>query len=257
MGATANLVKCQYLINSLALRTPDKYHSSGQLTCFTHLTMWQNIKSYSCRVLRLIIFSLVLTTVGEGWAQVTPSVLPQSQVSLLGGAGYSVLSQFANPALVGALYLTPAWPLTGYYPLYPGSFSQIIPDDGLLVGPVRLHPFMGVAEMYTDNVLRTHDNRRSDFSTTLGPGIQARLPFAGRHDFIVDYRTNIQFYERTPSNDVQDQTASGRFRFDFPGGLKLDLEGEHKLGHDPRGSAVDTQALDFNKWTTNSFIGQA
>jgi len=219
--------------------------------------MLRNLKSYPCRELRLIIFSLLLTTAGEGWAQVAPSVVPQSQLSLSGGAGWTLLSQFASPALVGALYLTPDWPLTGYYPLYPGSFSQIIPDDGLLVGPVRLHPFMGVAEMYTDNVLRTNTNKRSDFFTTLGPGIQARLPFAGRHDFTVDYRTNIQYYQRTPSNDVQDQTASGRFRFDFPGGLKLDLEGEHKLGHDPRGSAVDTQTLDVNKWTTNSFIGQA
>ena len=219
--------------------------------------MSKNIKSYPCRVLCLIIFSLLLPTGSNGWAQVAPSVVPQSQMSLSGGAGWTLLSQFASPALVGSLYLTPDWPLTGYYPLYPGNFSQIIPEDGLLVGPIRLHPFMGVAEMYTDNVLRTNANRKSDFSTTLGPGIQARLPFAGRHDFVVDYRTNIQYYQRTPSNDVQDQTASGRFRFDFPGGLKLDLEGEHKLGHDPRGSAVDTQALDVNKWTTNSFLGQA
>ena len=45
----------------------------------------------------------------------------------------------------------------------------------MLAGPVRLHPFMGVAEMYTDNVFRTN-SKRSDFFTTLAPGIQAQLP---------------------------------------------------------------------------------
>ena len=222
-------------------------------------------KQLTQRTLRLLLLSLLIsasdTFLSEkssiaqpATGQTSPAATP---IPTAGGQGMLWLSQFANPALVGALYLTPEWPLTGYYSLYPGGFTQVIPDDGILVGPVRLHPFMGVAEMYTDNVFRTNTNKKSDFLTSLGPGIQARLPFAGRHDFIIDYRTNIQYYQRTPSNDVQDQTASGRFRFDFPGGLKLDLQGEHKLGHDPRGSAVDTQAFEVNKWTTNGFNGQA
>ena len=197
--------------------------------------------------------------VGNSWAQqpVEASVPPQNPVPSVGGMGFYYLSQYANPALRGALYLTPEWPLTGYYPLYPGGLTHAIPDDGLLVGPLRLHPFMGVAQMYTDNVFRTNTNTKGDFVTTLGPGIQAQLPFGGFHSFLIDYRTNIQYYSRTPSNDVQDQTGSGEFKFDFPGGLKLDLQGEHKLGHDPRGSAVDNQNLDVNKWTADSFSGQA
>jgi Putative beta-barrel porin 2 len=150
--------------------------------------------------------------------------------------------------------------MTGYYPIYPGSFSKPIPDDGIVVGPLRLHPHMGVAQMYTDNVFRTTSNKTSDFLTTLSPGIQARLPFAGFHSVLVDYRTNLQYYSRTPSNDVQDQTATGALKFNFPGGLKIDLQGEHKLGHDPRGSAVDnvnTQRLGVNKWTADGFTGQS
>ncbi|MEQ1846764.1 MAG: outer membrane beta-barrel protein, partial [Nitrospira sp.] len=40
----------------------------------------------------------------------------------------------------------------------------------------------------------------------------------------------------------------------------IDLQGEHKLGHDARGSAVDdvnTQRLGVNKWTANGFTGHA
>ncbi|MES4784891.1 MAG: hypothetical protein C4294_02700 [Nitrospiraceae bacterium] len=116
---------------------------------------------------------------------------------------------------------------------------------------------LGVAEMYTDNVFRTNANRQSDFIHTLAPGIQVQLPVRNRHVFLIDYRTNVQYYQRNSSNDVQDQTASGRVNLNLPSGLKLDLQGEHKIGHDPRGSAVDLQALEVNKWSANSFTGQA
>jgi polysaccharide biosynthesis protein VpsM len=182
---------------------------------------------------------------------------PGPTAPILGGQGILWLSQFANPALVGSLYLTPAFPLTGFYPLYPGALAPLIEEGGVTVDSLVLHPHIGVAQMYTDNVFRTDANRQSDWFTTLAPGIQAQLPVAGRHMLVMDYRTNIQYYQRTPSNDVQDQTASGRFRFDFPGGLIIDLQGEHKLGHDPRGSAVDTQALEVNKWTANGAVAQA
>ena len=53
------------------------------------------------------------------------------------GSGWRWMSQFANPELVGALYMTPNWPKTGYYALFPGAFSRPITEDGILVGPVR------------------------------------------------------------------------------------------------------------------------
>lgn len=212
------------------------------------------------RFLRLCAALLVAILWGGGicWGQQTGGATAplSSQIPITGGRGYAWLSQFANPGLLGALYGTPTFPWTGMYPLYPGNFAPIIPEEGIRTGPLRLHPFMGVAEMYTDNVFRTNA-RRSDFSTTLAPGIQAQLPFARRHMFVADYRTNLQFYHRTPSNNVQDQTASGQFLFDLASGLKLTLQGEHKLGHDPRGTALDLQAIEQNKWTTNSFTGRA
>jgi hypothetical protein len=212
----------------------------------------------TCAIGVLAIFATADMTSAQ--QPVPPSDPSQAQASIQSASGATFLSQFANPALRGSLYLTPQWPMTGYYPLFPGGLAQAIPTDGVLVGPVRLHPHMGVAQMYTDNVFRTNNNKVSDFLTTLAPGIQAQLPFAGFHSFLIDYRTNLQYYSRTPSNDVQDQTATGSFKFNFPGGLNIDLQGQHKLGHDPRGSAVDdvnTQGLGVNKWTANGFTGQA
>lgn len=205
----------------------------------------------------LAVAAALLATPATGLCQQSSSlVAPGSRNLALSGMGWAWFSQFANPAFVGALYMTPDWPKTGYYPVYPGAFSRPIAEDGIAVGVLKLHPMMGVAELYTDNVFRTNTNRRSDFATTLAPGIQAELPFAGRHTFVADYRSNIQLYHQNPSNNVQDQTASGRFSFDFPGGMQVDLQGEHKLGHDPRGSALDTQNVEVNKWTTNSVLGR-
>jgi hypothetical protein len=217
-----------------------------------------SVRKITCAIGILAMLATAERTLAQQSAQ--PSALPQDPVVTGNASGNTFISQFANPALRGSLYLTPQWPMTGYYPFFPGALAQVLPSDGVLVGPLRLRPHMGVAQMYTDNVFRTNSNRTSDFVTNLAPGIQAQLPFAGFHSLIVDYRTNIQYYSRTPSNDVQDQTASGVLKFDFPGGLKIDLQGEHKLGHDPRGSALDNvtaQGLEVNKWTAKSFTGQA
>lgn len=222
------------------------------------LSLIRFIQIAACAIGILAVLATAERTLAQQSAQ--PSALLQDPAATGSASGNVFLSQFANPSLRGSLYLTPQWPMTGFYPLFPGALSQVLPSDGVLVGPLRLRPHMGVAQMYTDNVFRTNSNRTSDFLTTLAPGIQAQLPFAGFHSLIVDYRTNIQSYSRTPSNDVQDQTASGALKFDFPGGLKIDLQGEHKLGHDPRGSALDnvtTQRREVNKWTANSFTGQA
>ncbi|HNP30394.1 MAG TPA: hypothetical protein PKK23_15205, partial [Nitrospirales bacterium] len=53
------------------------------------------------------------------------------------------------------------------------QFREFMGGDGLKVGPVQLHPFFGVAEVFTDNVFRRKTDRKSDFLTTLAPGLQA------------------------------------------------------------------------------------
>lgn len=229
--------------------------------CPSHGPVWRE-RTRECRRFVALVLAITVLSLAplNGRAQQPTAATPAPAAPLpqfFGGQGFLFLSQFANPAVIGALYLTPNLPRTGYYPVYPTPLAPIIDKPGIVTGPLVLHPSMGVAEMFTDNVFRTNGNRRSDFIQVLSPGIQAQLPFAKRHLFMIDYRTNIQYYSRTPSNDVQDQTASGRLQFNLPWGLNLDFQGEHKLGHDPRGTAVDLLALEVNKWTTNGFTGQA
>jgi len=130
--------------------------------------------------------------------------------------------------------------------------------DGLKVGPVRLHPYLGVAEVYTDNVFRRDTNRRSDFLTTIAPGLQAFLPFGGgHHSVLLDYRAGQFLYKKFSENNALAQDAQGHVSLNYPGGLTLDLQGGHIEGFDPRGSQVDTRQQDITKWNINSFLGQA
>lgn len=215
---------------------------------------------FRCRhlLLWLIIGGSLVVGPSSTWSQQTSntSIQPLPQGGISGGQGYLWLSQFANPGILGALYQTPTFPYTGLYSLYPGNLLPAIQEEGIRTGPLLLHPHIGVAEMYTDNVLRT-PTKRGDFFTTLAPGLQAQMPMGSRHLLLADYRSNLQFFHQTPANNVQDQTATVAARFDLASGIKVDLQGEQKFGHDPRGTALDLQAVELNKWSTSSFTGRA
>ena len=126
------------------------------------------------------------------------------------------------------------------------------------MGSVKIHPHLGVAEFFTDNVFRTKKRRRSDYVTTIAPGIQALLPFGGgKHSLLLDYRAAQFLHHKESANNALAQHGVGHMEFNFPGGLKIDLQGGHIEGFDLRGSALDIQTQDITKWRINSFRSQA
>ncbi len=140
--------------------------------------------------------------------------------------------------------------------IYP-RFRQDLPGKGLKAGPVRLHPFLGLAEVYTDNVFRTKKRRRGDFLTTIAPGLQASLPIGERHKLLFDYRAAQFLYGKFSENNALAQNGVGLLRLDFPGGLKVDFQAEHVEGFDPRGSELDIQQQDITKWRSDLIKVQA
>ena len=142
-------------------------------------------------------------------------------------------------------------------PLRGAIFREPLPGEGLKVGRVQVHPFLGTAEVFTDNVFRTKTNREHDFLTAIAPGIQANLPFGGRHSFLLDYRAAQLLYARFTENNVFAQHGVGHMKLDFQGGLKFDFQGGRTDGFDPRGSEVDIQEMDITKWRINNFLSQA
>jgi len=138
-----------------------------------------------------------------------------------------------------------------------GRFTPILSGHSLKAGPFRVHPFLGVAELYTDNVFRTQANRQHDFVHMVSPGLQVQLPFAGLHQAVIDYRATQRFSQRFSSNNVLRQDLTGQTLFNFPGGLKLQLQGGYTKGFVSRGAAVAIQAIEPTKWNTKTFFGQA
>jgi putative beta-barrel porin BBP2 len=144
-----------------------------------------------------------------------------------------------------------------HQPLRRSIFREFLPGDGLKVGRVQIHPFVGVAQSFTDNVFRTNKDRKTDYGTTIAPGIQAYLPFGGRHSFLFDYRAAQLLYKNFSENNAFAQHGSGHMKLDFPGGLKFDFQGGRIDGFTPRGSELDIQDRDITKWRINSFLSQA
>lgn len=129
--------------------------------------------------------------------------------------------------------------------------------DGIKAGPVRLHPFLGVAEVFTDNVFRRNTDRKSDSLTTIAPGLQAFMPFGGgKHSVLLDYRAAQFLYNKFTQNNALAQDAVGHLSLNYPGGLAIDVEGGRIEGFDPRGSEVDTQQTDITKWNINHGTSQ-
>ncbi len=136
-------------------------------------------------------------------------------------------------------------------------FREFLPGDGLKAGRVQIHPFVGVAQSFTDNVFRTNENRKTDYGTSIAPGIQAYLPFAGKHSLLLDYRAEKLFYKNFDENNSFAQDGLGHLKFDFPGGLKFDLQGGRTDGFDRRGSELDIQGTDLTTWRINNFLSEA
>jgi hypothetical protein len=142
-------------------------------------------------------------------------------------------------------------------PLRREIFREFLPGDGLKVGRVQIHPFVGVAQSFTDNVFRTNKNRKTDYGTAIAPGIQAYLPIAGKHSFLLDYRAAQILWKNFNENNAFAQHGSGHLKFNFPGGLKFDFQGGRIDAFDRRGSEVDIQDRDITKWRIHSFLSQA
>jgi hypothetical protein len=88
----------------------------------------------------------------------------------------------------------------------------------LRLGPVRVHPFLGVAELYDDNLFLQPRDTKDDFITVVSPGLTFHLP-VGRHDFTVGYRADfLEFARFSHENTVRHDGKVGLLG-KYPGGL--------------------------------------
>lgn len=138
-----------------------------------------------------------------------------------------------------------------------------------------IHPFLSVSGFYTDNLFNREYNREGDFITLITPGIWAVLP-ASRYPLIsintlntapgglelsrfrekstsrmqgyAKYQASIFLHDKFDSEDQVNQRAEGFFRYNFRGGLSIDVLDIYELDHDAYGTGT-SRTLD--KFTSN------
>lgn len=116
------------------------------------------------------------------------------------------------------------------------------------IGPVEVHPYLGLTETYSDNVYRNFGNRssESDFITTLSPGIQFLMPLQ-RHSIQLGYQADVNWFARNSGTNYTNQKGGGAINLDFVGGLTFNLSDYYSDAHIPR------KAKDGNNSSTDPF----
>lgn len=132
--------------------------------------------------------------------------------------------------------------------------SRIIAVAGLLVllmhcsgfaelklGNLRLYPEIGIEEMYRSNIYQTDRDRKSDFITSILPGIRTEYLFGGDHSLNLGYSGAWKNYARYSTNNYWDNRLWGDLRLRFPGGIDFGVEHRYINNWYERSVFIDRQ----------------
>jgi hypothetical protein len=145
-----------------------------------------------------------------------------------------------------------------------------------------VHPFLSVSEYFTDNALYSNENKRSDFITTLSPGIWFTAPHIyekllnidtsnispggfslsryqpetfKRYQTYLFYNADIEQFARDSSQNAVSHKAEGFFQYNLRGGLTLEALDQFIMSHDSRATVL-TNELDKFRDNLTSFTGR-
>ena len=94
----------------------------------------------------------------------------------------------------------------------------------LKLGNLRLYPEIGIEEMYRSNIYQTERDRKSDFITSILPGIRTEYMFGGEHSLNFGYSGAWKNYASYSANNYWDNRLWGDLQLRFPGGLDFGVE---------------------------------
>lgn len=130
-----------------------------------------------------------------------------------------------------------------------------------------LHPFLAVVTTYSDNIFNESTNEKSDFTTSVSPGMWLSYPGTKvqltpttsatttpggsaadrqKDEFSTPYQTYLMYkLDRNTYFDHSDASLTnhlfnGVFQYNTPGGLALNLADEYKKNQDPYATGLST-----------------
>jgi polysaccharide biosynthesis protein VpsM len=172
------------------------------------------------------------------------------------------------------------------------SFQEEVPNTDQPVGSTKgstskevygirggyVHPFLSVAEYFTDNVFYTRTNKESDFATILTPGIWLSVPHVyekllnidssnispggfslskstqetfKRYQLYLLYNADFVRFSKFSSDNAVSHRAQGLFQYNLKSGLSLELIDQFVLSHDMRGTGINTELDKFRNNLAN------
>jgi hypothetical protein len=144
-----------------------------------------------------------------------------------------------------------------------------------------LHPFLSIAEYYTDNVFNSSDKKSEDFVTVISPGIWLTVPHIYEKLLTIDtsnispggfilsrhktesfrryqtylfYNADIEKFSKYSSEDTSNHKVEGLFLYNFRGGLSIEFVDQFLASHDARGTGISTELDKFKTNLANLII---
>ena len=151
----------------------------------------------------------------------------------------------------------------GYMPIG----QTFTPQDVFGGNEKRVHPFLSVTGMYTDNFYNTKDGEKSELGAIISPGIWLALPGVEqpllnfttstsssgglsysriikkskrRVQGYLSYRADIEQYTKESSENTENHDAEGLIQINLRSGLSVELMDKYVRTHDSRSSALTT-----------------
>ena len=97
-------------------------------------------------------------------------------------------------------------------------------------GALEIHPSVSLEETYNDNVFATPTDTRSDWITTIAPGIKLFLPIRA-HQFTLEYDAAIKRFNDFTSENTTDQHASAAADLKLGSLFGVKLKETYDKGH--------------------------
>jgi putative beta-barrel porin BBP2 len=120
---------------------------------------------------------------------------------------YAVRQERVAARTLRLILLTLLTSVTAQAQIPPQRFETF--KGNLALGPVHVHPFLAVGELFDSNVFLQPTDTQSDFVTVISPGAILNLPVT-QHQFTLAYRADILQFARLTQENTVNQT--GQFR---------------------------------------------
>ena len=109
------------------------------------------------------------------------------------------------------------------------------------VGRLKINPEIGVQEAYRSNIYQTENDTKSDFVTSIIPGIGLEYNFGARHSLTAGYVGTWNNYAKYSVNNYWDHRAFANLSLRFPGGLDVGVEQRYINSWLERSANIDRQ----------------